>query len=256
MNGSRRCISVSEPATTPNETGKTVLNVENLGAYYGESQILFDVSMHVDENDVIGVFGRNGMGKTTLLRSIVNQINRKTGSVTFLDQDITDWETHEIIRSGIAYVPENRDIYAELSVKENLKLAAPRGVSADELERRLNRIYEQFPRLKERSTQHGGTLSGGEQQMLAIARGLVTEPEILLLDEPTEGLAPIVVTDVIDAVEEIADENRTVVLVEQNINRILPIIDRGYVMKKGEVVVEGDAGLLSDEKLQEEHLSV
>lgn len=233
-----------------------LLEVEDLDAFYGESQVLFGVDLTVGDNDVVGVFGRNGMGKTTLLDSIVNRIDRKTGTVRFRGEDVTDWPTHEIVRERLAYVPEDREIYPALSVHENLELAVPASVSDDVRDERIGEVFEQFERLGERRDQRGGTLSGGEQQMLAIGRALVSDPDLLLLDEPTEGLAPAIVDDVVDIVEELAAGDRSVLVVEQNIKRMLPIIDRGYLIETGRIVAEGDAEYLSDDELHEEYLTV
>ncbi|MFB6077744.1 MAG: ABC transporter ATP-binding protein [Halarchaeum sp.] len=233
-----------------------LLEVEDLDAFYGESQVLFGVDLTVGDNDVVGVFGRNGMGKTTLLDSIVNRIDRKTGTVRFRGEDVTDWPTHDIVRERLAYVPEDREIYPALSVHENLELAVPASVSDDVRDERIGEVFEQFERLGERRDQRGGTLSGGEQQMLAIGRALVSDPDLLLLDEPTEGLAPAIVDDVVDIVEELAAGDRSVLVVEQNIKRMLPIIDRGYLIETGRIVAEGDAEYLSDDELHEEYLTV
>ena len=232
-----------------------LLSVDGLDAFYGDSQALFDVTLSVEPEEVVGLFGRNGMGKTTLLRSIVNQV-RHTGTVTFEGEDVSGLRSFEIIRRGVAYVPEDRAVYAELTVEENIELAAPREVDTDEVQRRLERILEMFPNLEERLDRPGGTLSGGEQQMLAIARGLVAQPTLLLLDEPTEGLAPVIIDDLMETLEELAGEERTIVLVEQNINRTLPIVDRGYFIENGRVVAEGDAEELADESLQREYLTI
>ncbi|MFB6354002.1 MAG: ABC transporter ATP-binding protein [Halobacteriales archaeon] len=233
-----------------------LLRGRDLCAFYGESQILFDVSIDVAQNEVVGIFGRNGMGKTTLLESLVNRIDRKTGTVEYRGEDITDWAPHDIIREGIAYVPADREVYPALTVRENLELATSKDLSDDERDRRIQAVFEQFERLDERAEQRGGTLSGGEQQMLAIGRALVTEPDLLLLDEPTEGLAPIIVDGVVDVLETIGEQDRSVLLVEQNINRTLPLIERGYILENGRIVAEGDSEYLGDESLQEEHLTV
>ncbi|WP_049986098.1 ABC transporter ATP-binding protein [Halobellus rufus] len=233
-----------------------LLSVEDLNAFYGDSQVLFDVSLEIGSDDVVGVFGRNGMGKTTLLNSLVNRIDRKTGTVTYRGQDVSDWAPHEIIREGIAYVPEEREIYPALSVRENLELAMAASVSEDVREERIQNVFTQFERLGEREKQRGGTLSGGEQQMLAIGRALVTDPDLLLLDEPTEGLAPAIIDDVVEILESLVTGDQAVLIVEQNINRMLPLIDRGYMIQTGQIVEEGDSEYLGDEELQEKYLTV
>lgn len=233
-----------------------LLSVSNLDAFYGESQVLFDVSLTVEADEVLGLFGRNGMGKTTLLESIVNRIDRKTGTVRYRYRDITDWPTHRIVRQDIAYVPEDREIYPALTVRENLELASPRDLSAEVVDERIGEVFDRFGRLEDRSNANGGTLSGGEQQMLAIARGLITDPDLFLLDEPTEGLAPIIVEEVVEVLEELASENRAVFFAEQNITRMLPLIDRGYIIENGRIVADGDVDYLSDDNLHEEYLAV
>lgn len=232
------------------------LTVEELNAYYAESQILFDVSISVGENDVVGVFGRNGMGKTTLLESIVNRIDRKTGTIRYRGQEITTMAPHEIVREKIAYVPEDREIYTALTVRENLELAVPKDTDDAVKEERIGEVFDRFDRLEARATQRGGTLSGGEQQMLAIGRALVGGPDLLLLDEPTEGLAPLIIEEVIEVLNDLVSQNRAVLLVEQNINRTLPLIDRGYIIESGRIVANGDAEFLDDESLHGEYLTV
>jgi len=233
-----------------------LLDISELNAFYGESQILFDVSLSIGTNETVGIFGRNGMGKTTLLRSIINHVDRVTGDVVYGGQNITDWQTNRIIREGVAYVPEDRSIYSDMTVEENLRLASPRRIDREEFRTRRDRIYGQFERLGERREQAGGTLSGGEQQMLAIARALITDPKLLLLDEPTEGLAPIIIDDVVDIIQTLSEQNRSIVLVEQKIQRTLSLIDHGHLIEGGELVVDGDPEKLSDEDLQEKYLTV
>lgn len=233
----------------------SLLSISDLDAFYGESQVLFDVDVDIEEQEVVGIFGRNGMGKTTLLRSIVNQVEH-TGTITFSGDDISELQSYEIVRRGIAYIPEERDIYADLTVKENISLAASQFVDDDEMSKRLDRILELFPNLEERIDQDAGTLSGGEQQMLAIARGLIIQPELILLDEPTEGLAPIIVDRLMETLEELAADGQTIVLVEQNINRTLSLVDRGYFIENGRVVADGTAEELEDDTLQQQYLTV
>jgi len=234
-----------------------LLSVEDLNAFYGDSQVLFDVSIELGSNEVVGIFGRNGMGKTTLLNSLVNRIDRKTGTVTYRGQDVSEWSTHEIIREGIAYVPEEREIFPALSVRENLQLAMSSSVSEEEIEERIQNVFSQFERLRERQNQRGGTLSGGEQQMLAIGRALVTDPDLLLLDEPTEGLAPQIVQDVIRTIKKIRDQDIPILLVEQNLNTVLEVADRVYILEQGKNVYEGTVPeLRDDEATQQEFLGV
>jgi branched-chain amino acid transport system ATP-binding protein len=252
MRGSKRCISVSDKSTDQSP----LLNISELNAFYGESQILFDVSLSIGTNETVGIFGRNGMGKTTLLRSIINHVDRVTGDVVYGGQNITDWQTNRIIREGVAYVPEDRSIYSDMTVEENLRLASPRRIDREEFRARRDRIYGQFERLGERQEQLGGTLSGGEQQMLAIARALITDPKLLLLDEPTEGLAPIIIDDVVDIIQKLSEQNRSIILVEQKIQRTLTLIDHGHLIEGGVLVVDGDPEKLSDEDLQEKYLTV
>jgi branched-chain amino acid transport system ATP-binding protein len=250
-------VSDADTESTVDPDAEALLAVENVDAFYGESQILFDVSIEVGHNELVGIFGRNGMGKTTLLRSIVNRVvDNRTGRIRFDGEDVTGWDTHDIVRSGLSYVPEERAIYGDLTVRENLELAAPRSMADDRIDARIADLYDRFPRLEERRSRKGGTLSGGEQQMLAIARGLLPEPKLLLLDEPTEGLAPVIVNDVIQILRDLAEQDRSVLLVEQNISKTLPLIARGYMMENGRVVVDGDADRLGDDALQERYLTV
>lgn len=250
-------MSNADSRSNERSEGDALLAVEDLDAFYGESKILFDVSIEVGHNELVGIFGRNGMGKTTLLRSIVNRVvDDRNGRILFDGEDVTDWDTHDIVRRGISYVPEERAIYADLTVRENLELAAPRSMSDDRIDARIGDLYDRFPRLEERRSRKGGTLSGGEQQMLAIARGLLPEPKVLLLDEPTEGLAPVIVNDVLQILRDIAEQDRSVLLVEQNISKTLPLIARGYMMENGRIVVDGDTDRLGDEELQERYLTV
>lgn len=235
---------------------ESVLRLNDLSAFYGDSQVLFNLSLDISEGEFIGLFGRNGMGKTTLLRSILNQTVNTTGTIMYHSEDVSNWPTYKIARTGIGFVPEGREIYSELSVKENLQLAMPRGLDSDERTQRLSTAYDRFPRLDERREQDAGTMSGGEQQMIAIARALVQEPDLLLLDEPTEGLAPVIVKEVIDRLRDIAGENRTIVMVEQNISQTLSLIDRGYILENGRIMVSGDTETLGEDSVQQQYLSI
>jgi branched-chain amino acid transport system ATP-binding protein len=234
-----------------------LLELREVSAGYGDSEILFDINMTVGHDNIVALFGRNGMGKTTLLRTIINQvIDSKSGTVLFSGTDVSDWSTYRLSREGIAYVPEDRSIYPNLTVEENLKIGIPRNVGEEEAEARVDQMYNHFSRLADRRRQAGGTLSGGEQQMLAIARALVSEPDLLLLDEPTEGLAPMIIEEVVDIINQIASDNRSILLVEQSINRMLPVIDYGYIIEDGCVVFQGESEKLSDESVQKKYLTV
>ena len=214
-----------------------LLKVDGLNSFYGDSHILFDLSLHVDRHEVVALLGRNGAGKSTTLKSLMGVVRPRTGAVTLDGINIAGRKSHAIAQAGMQLVPEDRRIFGSLDVEENLILA---GLSAS---RRwpLGRIYEIFPRLKQRRGNRGTDLSGGEQQMLAIARALVRDPKILLLDEPFEGLAPIIVRDLMKVCRDLAAEGQTIVLVEQNLAATLELAHRIYVINNGHVVHEGPA---------------
>jgi branched-chain amino acid transport system ATP-binding protein len=210
----------------------SLLEVEKLNSYYGDSHILFDVSLHVDRNEVVALLGRNGAGKSTTLKSLMGVVTPRAGSIRLDGADIAGKKSHAIARAGMQLVHEDRRIFGSLNVEENLVLA---GLTASE-RWPLERIYEMFPRLKERRASRGTDLSGGEQQMLAIARALVRSPKILLLDEPFEGLAPIIVRDLLATCRSLADAGQTIVVVEQNISAALSLADRIYIINNGHIV--------------------
>ncbi|MCX4025695.1 ABC transporter ATP-binding protein [Endozoicomonas sp. SM1973] len=214
-----------------------MLKVEGISAHYGKIQALDKVSIEVEEGEIVTLIGANGAGKTTLLMSICGDPRVSEGSIHYLNQDITQQPTSKIMRSGISIVPEGRRIFARLTVEENLHMGGfftePR--TFDE---RLNFVYQLFPRLKEREKQRGGTMSGGEQQMLAIARALMSQPKLLFLDEPSLGLAPIVIQQIFSIIQRLRDEGVTIFLVEQNANQALRLADRGYVLENGRVVLQ------------------
>jgi branched-chain amino acid transport system ATP-binding protein len=215
----------------------SLLEVNGLNSYYGDSHILFDVALRVERNEVVALLGRNGAGKSTTLKSLMGVVTPRTGSVMFDGVEIAGRKSHTIALAGMQLVHEDRRIFGSLNVEENLVLA---GLTASK-RWPLSRIYEMFPRLKERRTNRGTDLSGGEQQMLAIARALVRDPKIVLLDEPFEGLAPIIVRDLMKACSDLAAAGQTIVLVEQNLAATLALAQRIYIVNNGHIVHEGPA---------------
>ena len=213
----------------------SLLEVKGLNAYYGDSHILFDVALRVERNEVVALLGRNGAGKSTTLKSLMGVVAPREGSIVFDGAEIAGKKSHAIARAGMQLVHEDRRIFGSLNVEENLALAA----LTAEGPWPLDRIYEMFPRLKERRASRGTDLSGGEQQMLAIARALIRDPKIILLDEPFEGLAPVIVRDLVKACRDLADEGQTIVLVEQNIAAALTLAQRAYFINNGHIAHEG-----------------
>ncbi len=228
-----------------------MLDVESIHTYYGDSHVLHGVSLRVAPGEAVALLGRNGAGKTTAIRSIVGFTPPRAGRVVFEGQSIERWPAYRIARRGLALVPQGRRIFAPLSVRENLLLGAhSEGWT-------LERVFELFPRLREREGQSGGTLSGGEQQMLAIARALLTNGRLLLLDEPSEGLAPLIVREIGRILQALKAERLSLLLVEQNYHLALRVADRVYVMNKGQIVYEGTpAGLEADEEIKRRYLGV
>jgi len=218
-----------------------MLEIQNLSVNYGHVQALRGIDLHVEQGEIITLIGGNGAGKTTTLMAISNLVGKTQGSVTFKGRDITDLAPHKIVKMGICHVPEGRRIFPALTVKENL-LAGTVGNPAlkkQDHERLYEEVYALFPRLKERMDQSGGSLSGGEQQMLAIAWGLMMDPELVLLDEPSLGLAPIVVEEIFELILQIKHKGKTILLVEQNAGLALQVADRGYVLVTGMIALEG-----------------
>ena len=212
----------------------SLLEVTGLNAYYGDSHILFDVALHVERNEVVALLGRNGAGKSTTLKSLMGVVEPREGSIVFDGAEIAGRKSHAIARAGMQLVHEDRRIFGSLNVEENLVLArltAAGGWS-------LDRVYEMFPRLRERRGSRGTDLSGGEQQMLAIARALIRDPKIILLDEPFEGLAPVIVRDLVKACRDLADAGQTIVLVEQNVAAALTLAQRAYIINNGHIAHE------------------
>ena len=215
----------------------SLLEVSGLNTYYGDSHILFDVSLRVERNEVVALLGRNGAGKSTTLKSLMGVVTPRAGSVMFNGEEIAGKKSHTIALAGMQLVHEERRIFGSLSVEENLELA---GLTAQN-KWPLERIYEMFPRLKERRHSRGTDLSGGEQQMLAIARALIRDPKIILLDEPFEGLAPVIVRDLMKACADLVDAGQTIVLVEQNLAATLALAQRVYIINNGHIAHEGPA---------------
>ncbi len=218
-----------------------MLTINNLEVYYGVIQAIKGVSFEVNEGEVIALIGANGAGKTTILHTITGLISPKAGSIEFEGHDLTKIPAHNIVSLGMAHVPEGRRIFQELSVFENLKLGAYTRKDKNEISETLEKVYQRFPRLKERKNQIAGTLSGGEQQMLAMGRALMSHPKIILMDEPSMGLSPLFVSEIFDIIKEISDNGTTVLLVEQNAKKALSIANRAYVLETGKIVLEGDA---------------
>ncbi|HJA93596.1 MAG TPA: ABC transporter ATP-binding protein [Candidatus Eisenbergiella merdipullorum] len=232
-----------------------MLTVENLNVYYGMIHALKDVSFHVDEGEIVALIGANGAGKTTTLQTVSGMLQAKSGSVHFENQDITKMPSHRIVQLGISHVPEGRRMFANLTVYENLRMGAYTRKDKKEIEESLARVYERFPRLKERTRQLAGTLSGGEQQMLAMGRALMSNPRLLLLDEPSMGLSPLLVSEIFDIIESISKQGVTILLVEQNAKKALSIADRGYVLETGSIVMEDSAqALLNNEDIKKAYL--
>jgi branched-chain amino acid transport system ATP-binding protein len=215
----------------------SLLEVNGLNSYYGDSHILFDVSLRVEAHEVVALLGRNGAGKSTTLKSLMGLVTPRSGAIVLDGNEIAGQPAHKIARAGMQLVPEDRRIFGSLNVEENIILA---GLTAQS-KWPLDRIYQMFPRLKERRTSRGTDLSGGEQQMLAIARALVRDPKIILLDEPFEGLAPVIVRDLMQACRKLAEAGQTIVLVEQNLAATLALADRAYIINNGHIVHEGPA---------------
>ena len=232
-----------------------LLEVKNLSAYYGVIQALKGISFHVDKGEIVALIGANGAGKTTTLHTISGLLRPKTGEILYHDRDITKMPGSQIVKMGMAQVPEGRRVFADMTVEQNLRLGAYTRKDSSKTAETLENIYKRFPRLKERVRQPAGTLSGGEQQMLAMGRALMSEPDIILMDEPSMGLSPILVNEVMDIIKAVHEEGTTVLLVEQNARKALSIADRAYVMETGTITMEGRAkDLLNDESIRKAYL--
>ncbi|MDH7488445.1 MAG: ABC transporter ATP-binding protein [Anaerolineae bacterium] len=223
-----------------------LLEVENLHVYYGAIHALQGLTFHLEEGEIVTLIGANGAGKSTTLNTISGLLRPREGSIRFKGQELTRMRAHDIVRLGVVQVPEGRKIFATLTVSENLDMGAYTRTDPAEIARSRERVFASFPRLEERLNQLGGTLSGGEQQMLAMGRGLMSRPTLLLLDEPSMGLAPILVEEIFSIIQEINSQGTSILLVEQNANMALSIAHRGYVLETGRIVLEGTAQELRD----------
>lgn len=227
----------------------TMLKVDNLSVHYGVIQAVKDISFQVNEGEVVTLIGANGAGKTSILRTISGLVRPSAGSISFLGQDIQKAPARKIVASGLSQVPEGRHVFSGLTVFENLEMGAFLNNNREENQKNLKKVFDRFPRLEERKGQDAATLSGGEQQMLAMGRALMSKPKLLLLDEPSMGLAPIFIQEIFDIIQDIQRQGTTVLLIEQNANKALSIADRGYVLETGSIVLSGtgDELLASDE---------
>lgn len=233
----------------------SMLEVNDLQVYYGMIHAIKGVSFHVNEGEIIALIGANGAGKTTILHTITGLIAPKGGQVVFEGKDITKTPAHKIVELGMAHVPEGRRVFAQLSVYQNLKMGAYTRSDKNEIEESLEMVYKRFPRLEERKNQMAGTLSGGEQQMLAMGRALMSNPKLLMLDEPSMGLAPILVEQIFDIIKNLHKAGTTILLVEQNAQAALSVADRGYVLETGKIVTTGTgAELLASPAIKKAYL--
>ncbi|RME42768.1 MAG: ABC transporter ATP-binding protein [Chloroflexi bacterium] len=232
-----------------------MLEVDNVHAYYGNIHALKGISLTVDEGEIVTLIGANGAGKSTTLITISGLLIPREGTITLEGKDLRQFKPHEIVEQGVAHVPEGRRIFARLTVQENLDMGAYTRSDRNGIQEDLERVFALFPRLKERRNQVAGTLSGGEQQMLAIGRALMTRPRLMLLDEPSMGLAPILVEQIFDTIRELNEQGTTILLVEQNARMALTVANRGYVLQTGNIVLEGTAEQLrADESVRKAYL--
>ncbi len=232
-----------------------MLEIKDLEVYYGVIQAIKGISFEVNEGEIISLIGANGAGKTTILHTVTGLLSPKKGSIIFEGKDITKTPAHKIVSLGMAHVPEGRRVFAEMSVYQNLKMGAYTRSDKGEIEQTLEKVYKRFPRLEERKNQLAGTLSGGEQQMLAMGRALMSNPRIILMDEPSMGLSPILVNEIFDIIQSVSEAGTTVLLVEQNAKKALAIADRAYVLETGKIVMSGDAKeLMNDDSIKKAYL--
>ena len=233
----------------------SMLKIENLSISYGAIEAVKDVSFEVNEGEVVTLIGANGAGKTSILRTISGLVRPSNGTISYLDNQIQKTAARKIVADGLAQVPEGRHVFPGLTVLENLEMGAFLNNSKDEIQASLKRVFDRFPRLEERKNQDAATLSGGEQQMLAMGRALMSKPKLLLLDEPSMGLAPIFIQEIFDIIQDIQKQGTTVLLIEQNAKKALSIADRGYVLETGKIVLSGTGKeLLASDEVQKAYL--
>lgn len=234
----------------------SMLEVKNLHVYYGQIHAIKGVDFSVSEGEIVTLIGSNGAGKTTILKTISRILKQQEGDIIFIGESISKMEPHKVVHNGISHVPEGRRVFPGLTVIENLQMGAYHRKDKENIESDLQNVFQRFPRLEERKNQTAGTLSGGEQQMLAMGRALMSKPKILLLDEPSMGLAPLLVDEIFQIIDDINKAGTTILLVEQNANRALHVSDKGYVLETGKIIASGNAkDLLNDEKVKEAYLS-
>lgn len=232
-----------------------MLELKDISVFYGEIQALRDVNLHVQEGEIVSLIGSNGAGKTTTLKTISGILKPKSGSITFNGKKLESLNASDIVTTGISHVPEGRRVFMSMSVMENLEMGAFIRKDKSEIKKDYEEVFSKFPRLLERKNQMAGTLSGGEQQMLAIGRALMARPKLLLLDEPSMGLAPLIVKEIFSIIRDINKKGTTVLLIEQNANMALQIADRAYVIQNGHIEMEGDAdALMNDDKVKGAYL--
>ncbi|MEW4354359.1 ABC transporter ATP-binding protein [Streptococcus pneumoniae] len=233
----------------------SMLKVENLSVHYGMIQAVHDVSFEVNEGEVVSLIGANGAGKTTILRTISGLVRPSNGQISFLGQEIQKVPAQKIVAGGLSQVPEGRHVFSGLTVMENLEMGAFLKKNREENQANLKKVFSRFPRLEERKNQDAATLSGGEQQMLAMGRALMSTPKLLLLDEPSMGLAPIFIQEIFDIIQDIQKQGTTVLLIEQNANKALSIANRGYVLETGKIVLSGTGQeLLASDEVRKAYL--
>lgn len=234
-----------------------LLELENVHSYYGNIHALKGISLTVEEGEIVTLIGANGAGKTTTLRAVSGLLPPREGLITYDSENLSEYKAHDVVYKGIAMVPEGRGVFSRLTVYENLDMGAYTRRDKDGIQKDLQRVYKLFPRLEERQNQVAGTLSGGEQQMLATARALMAHPRLLLMDEPSMGLAPVLVEGIFDTILEINKEGTTILLVEQNAQMALSVADRGYVLQSGEIVLQDNsANLRQNEMVQKAYLGM
>ena len=234
-----------------------LLDIKNINCFYGDVQVIYDVSMHIEEGEVISLIGANGAGKSTILKTISGLMKPRSGDIIFENKSIVNLHPEKIVERGIIHVPEGRRLFSLMTVKENLDVGAHNSRAYPNLDETLKEVYALLPRLEERKKQKAITLSGGEQQMVAIGRGMMAKPKILMMDEPSLGLAPVLINEIFTTIRRIADQGTTVLLVEQDVRHSLSLSDRGYVLEHGRIVMEGKGQeLLENPNIKEAYLGI